>query len=248
MTIQMLPYVGNEENKIIIRNNADNKQINGIGIEVIFNGDEFFYDYNQIRYIYPKESVYKPLRFIRTADIEKNNNTYLFDAIAMTDDEHYIIEALNIINDKIKKINFISDTTNENSHQPIRSPFVVINGDERRYRLSSMGDGMNRILTIILSMLNSKNGVFFVDEFENGLHHSVQQKLWEMIFYLAKELDIQVFATTHSDDCIKSFIKADKNNQGKLIRLERHGENINAIPFNDRERLEFAIENDIEIR
>ena len=66
-----------------------------------------------------------------------------------------------------------------------------------------MGDGINRILTIILAMVNCENGYLLIDEFENGLHYSVQEKLWEIIFYLAKRLNIQVFATTHSNDTIE---------------------------------------------
>jgi AAA15 family ATPase/GTPase len=68
-----------------------------------------------------------------------------------------------------------------------------------------MGDGMNRILTIILALVNSDNGCLLIDEFENGLHYTVQENLWRIIFHLSKELNIQVFATTHSEDCIKGF-------------------------------------------
>ena len=71
--------------------------------------------------------------------------------------------------------------------------------------LRSMGDGINRILTIILAMVNCENGYLLIDEFENGLHYSVQEKLWEIIFYLAERLNIQVFATTHSNDAIEVF-------------------------------------------
>ena len=37
-----------------------------------------------------------------------------------------------------------------------------------RVRLSSMGDGINRILTVILALVNCKGGVFLLDEFETG--------------------------------------------------------------------------------
>ena len=79
-----------------------------------------------------------------------------------------------------------------------------------------MGDGINRILTIILSMVNVENGYFFIDEFENGLHYSVQKDLWKMIFYLAEKLNIQVFATTHSSDCINAFQEVINDSKIKI--------------------------------
>ena len=68
-----------------------------------------------------------------------------------------------------------------------------------------MGDGINRILTIILAMLNCENGVLLIDEFENGLHYSVQHQLWKVINDLSTKLNVQVFATTHSMDTLRSL-------------------------------------------
>ena len=52
----------------------------------------------------------------------------------------------------------------------------------------------------------------------------------------------------YSEDCIKSFIEADENQEGKLIRLENQNGEIVVIPFDSRERLEFAINEDIDVR
>ena len=66
--------------------------------------------------------------------------------------------------------------------------------------LGSMGDGMLRVLQIILKVFSAQGGFLLIDEFENGLHYSVQEKIWALIFKLAEQLNIQVFATTHSWD------------------------------------------------
>lgn len=85
-------------------------------------------------------------------------------------------------------------------------------------------------------MVNCENGYLLIDEFENGLHYSVQEKLWEVIFYLAERLNIQVFATTHSLDCVDAFSavlndgKQDKNT-GVMIRLENYEGNIEATIY-----------------
>ena len=192
-----------------------------------------------------------PCEYVQTAQISSKDNPRYFDNIALSDLEKELIQALNIVDDQIDAINFLKDYKQTlSSREDNRVPMIVYKGSTQRYRLSTMGDGINRILTIILAMLNCKNGVLLVDEFDNGLHYSVQTKLWKMVYRLANTLNVQVFATTHSDDCIKSFIEADKDGDGdgKLIRLENRNGDIVSVPFENKERVEFAINNDIELR
>lgn len=209
--------------------------------------------------LYPFGSAIRPNRgkqqeaqieFVTTTQISRNENAALFDKIALTELEPEIIKALNIIEPNIEDINFLNDdyTRYSNFNPAQRIPYIVFKGSAKKVRLSSMGDGINRVLTIILALLNSKDGYLLVDEFDSGLHHSVQNKLWEITYNLSEKLNVQVFATTHSNDCIKSFVEADTNNAGKLIRLENIEGKISAVPFNDKERLKFAVDQNIEIR
>jgi AAA15 family ATPase/GTPase len=84
-----------------------------------------------------------------------------------------------------------------------------------------MGDGMVRVLQLLLLLVPAKGGLYLVDEFENGLHYSVQEKVWEMIFELARISNIQVFATTHSWDCIEAFknVAARSDDPAILFRV-----------------------------
>lgn len=113
-----------------------------------------------------------------------------------------------------------------------------------------MGDGINRILNLTLALVNSDGGFLLIDECENGLHHSVQDKLWEIIFEIAEKLDIQVFATTHSNDSINSFAKVLENApklDGALFRLERKEESVIANPFS-KEEITVAANQGINLR
>ena len=80
---------------------------------------------------------------------------------------------------------------------------------------------MNRLFGMILALVNVSEGILLIDEFENGLHYSVQLETWRMIFRLATEMNIQVFATTHSSDAIRSFQEAalESPDQGVFLRL-----------------------------
>lgn len=183
-----------------------------------------------------------PCSFISTRD--KTSNVSLnkaWSAISMKEEENYLLDALRIIEPNIMRFNMLSDGK-ENK------PFVKIQDREGLIRLSSMGDGINKILMIILTLLNCRNGTLLIDEIENGLHYTALFQLWQMIFRLAEVLDVQVFVTTHSSDCIKSFVESDSKQIGKVIRLENRNGDIVPIVFNNLERLNFSIQQNIDIR
>jgi AAA15 family ATPase/GTPase len=112
-----------------------------------------------------------------------------------------------------------------------------------------MGDGINRILTIILALVNCDHGYLMVDEIETGLHYTVLFVLWKVIYELASKLNVQVFATTHSTDCIRcygDFLK-EIDIEGNLIRLDNFDDGIKATLYPVPEIL-IAKEHQIEVR
>ena len=174
-------------------------------------------------------------QYVKTKGLDSNNNALLWDKITLSDKEQYVINALKIIESRVERINFISD----NNINILRRAVVKLSNSPDVLPLQSMGDGLNRVLTIILSMVNAENGYLLIDEFENGIHYSVQKQLWEIIFKLSQDLNIQVFATTHSWDCIEAFAEVLKNDEndkaGKLIRLENKNGDISAVEYSGEE-------------
>ena len=170
-----------------------------------------------------------------------------FDNIALTEKEDNVIGALQIIEPNLNKLAFIAE-----SQYRFRRPIVTLKGSNRRFPLKSMGDGINHILSIILALVNCENGCLLIDEIDNGLHYSVQENLWRVIFDLAKKLNIQVFATTHSNDCINSFTEVlkEENNAsiGGFYRMQkRKSGRIELVEYN-AEELNSVSEHNIEIR
>lgn len=185
------------------------------------------------------------MQFIRTRNIDRDINGRLWDNITLSEKEMYVIEALKIIEPNTERIAFIEESPRE------RTAVIKLSNTNTVVPLRSMGDGINRILTIILALVNSDNGFLLIDEFENGLHHTVQEKLWNVIFNLSQKLKIQVFVTTHSEDCISGFEKIlntpENSLDGKLIRLDNDNGIIRQVQF-DAKELKIANDNDIEIR
>lgn len=236
----------------IASENEVNKQLANykVGIEISVGNDSFTRPLDEdrpYRFVFRGFATNENLQFIRTRNIDRETNGKLWDKITLTEKETYVIEALKIIEPNTERIAFIE----ENPRDRERSSVIKLSNSSNVLPLRSMGDGINRILTIILALVNSDNGYLLIDEFENGLHHTVQEQLWKIIFNLAQKLNVQVFVTTHSEDCITGFEnilnKPDNSFDGKLIRLDNENGTIKQVEFNAKE-LKIASDNDIEIR
>lgn len=67
------------------------------------------------------------------------------------------------------------------------------------------GEGIRHYIAHICAIWANEDGIIFIDEIENGIHYTNLDKLWELILTISKEQNVQVFATTHSKECIESF-------------------------------------------
>ncbi len=129
----------------------------------------------------------------------------------------------------------------------------MIHGDigmGRLLPLPLLGDGINRLLSLSLAIANASKGIVLVDEIENGLHHTVMPKVWKAIGDLARYYDVQIFATTHSRECIRSAHEAFKEERQydfRLHRLDRVDGSIHATTY-ELETLEAALETGLEVR
>jgi predicted ATP-dependent endonuclease of OLD family len=179
---------------------------------------------------------YSWFQFVDSKNQTQQSIDSLYGVIALSEKEDSINEALRIIDPQVDRFVLIESD----------KPLIRLKNGQRRL-LSSMGDGMNRVFAIMLSLVNAENNTLLIDEIENGLHYSIQEKLWESIFFLASKLHIQVFATTHSNDAIKTFGEVLKSNvkysNAQLIKLRNLDGQIFATQFSGNE---IAIANETE--
>ncbi len=176
--------------------------------------------------------------------LETTELTRLWDKITLTPLQEHVIAALQIIDPGISAVNMISRGRRRSRIAMARSEHIP-----HPVPLRSFGDGMGRLFGLILSLVNARGGLLLIDEFENGLHYTTQHKAWQMIFSLAEELDIQVFATSHSWDAVEAFQKAAAAapEVGALVRLNRRKDNIIPTVFNEQD-LEVVTEDRLEVR
>lgn len=183
--------------------------------------------------------VYVRPNGLATTEVEQ-----MWRRVVLTDLQKEVVESLRIISPEVQDLAIIPD---EAGAMTVR---VRVDSEPHPVPLKSMGDGVNRLFGIGLAMVSAKGGLLLVDEVENGIHYSVMPEVWKFVLKLAKRLDVQVFATTHSKDCYESFQAATKGDQevsGVLTRIERKKGELRASLF-DETRLKTVVDENIEIR
>lgn len=116
--------------------------------------------------------------------------------------------------------------------------------------LQMMGEGMGRLAAIALTIANTENGTVLIDEIENGLHHSVLVKVWKAIADVARRSNVQIFATTHSWECIEAAHEAFKTEESYDFRYHRLGRvdgKIKSATY-DRETIGTSVDMYLEMR
>lgn len=88
--------------------------------------------------------------------------------------------------------------------------------------LAVLGLGAQKVVALMTRLTMTPGGVALVDEIESGLHYSVLVPVLRQFASLAATLDVQVFATTHSYECLQAVHAAlgDKPGELAVFRLE----------------------------
>jgi hypothetical protein len=189
-------------------------------------------------------------QFITTESLDGDELIELWNRIALTPDENLVLKALRFLDKDIERIAAIPIVQ---PYYPLSSPggFIVKRtGLDYPIPIGSMGDGMRRLLALTIALTQCKGGVLLIDEIDTGLHYSVMAEMWRHVFTTARELDVQVFATTHSFDCVNSLasICNDDNHVTGEITLQRiEAGRTRAVAYNENE-IKTAADRVIEVR
>ena len=190
-----------------------------------------------------------PCVFVSANGLEALQIGQLWDAVALTNLEENVLTSLRIIAPEAERVNLVGEPEGRRR----RIPIVKIAGFDSPMPLRSMGEGMNRLFGITLALVNAQDGMLLIDELDSGLYYSVQPDLWRLIFQVARRLNVQVFATTHSWDCVEAFQQAVQENgqgEGLLISLRDKKDEkgrVVAVLFDEHE-LGIVTREQIEVR
>ena len=185
--------------------------------------------------------------YVSTDSLGAEDLVALWDKVQLTPKESLVLRALRFVDPTIDQIRSTGSSRNTEG----RGGFIVKRKDEPiAFPLGSLGDGAWRMLAMAIVITQCENGSLFVDEIDTGLHYTVMEDMWRMIFSAAQEFNVQVFATTHSYDCVHSIASicrgdARAANDVTIQRIEANKSV--SIPFTEAE-IKMAADRQIEIR
>ena len=89
-----------------------------------------------------------------------------------------------------------------------------------------------------------------MDEIDTGLHYSVMGDMWRLVVQTAKDSNVQVFATTHSFDCVRGLAWVCENypDLGAEVSLQKIVPSLPEAVAADAKNIVIAAKHDIEMR
>jgi AAA15 family ATPase/GTPase len=208
-------------------NNQKNSQ--KIGFSSLGTYDSTIKDFNDYQVIFLADQAPRNYEiFFKWSKLKESANLKESNEI----DEKYLKIVQNFEKD-IKKIELIKEYE------------LAFRKNDFTVYLEDLGNGFKKFFDILLTIdLASKNNVptlLCIDEIDNGLYHDKQDVFWEQIGKLCEEKNIQLFATTHSYDSLKSIVRVFENRyktdekideELAVFRLVKVKNEVRARPFN----------------
>jgi len=168
------------------------------------------------RYDYEYVSSYNNISVSKLYHIWRSNTNYHESIIT------FLNEAIGeAIGTNTRQFNPIIDSFDFGDYQ--YETWVILNTGKRLPLNVVLGSGAYRIFEILLLAINAKDGILLIDNLENNLHPSFIRGLWNMLIKLSLELNIQIFATSHSFNVSYDLYYAAIYNSVTEVSLYRIG-------------------------
>jgi hypothetical protein len=154
-----------------------------------------------------------------------------------------VVEFLRVIEPTIRSLSAVAMEEGALLHADV--------GLRRKIPINFLGDGVNRLLSVVLAMAQARGGCVLIDEIDSGLHHSVLPNVWRHLVDAAHKFECQVIATTHNYGCLEAARTglSDRLFQDDFtyIRLDREEGHVSSNKYTFQ-MLEAALERGWEVR
>jgi hypothetical protein len=186
----------------------------------------------------------KKARFLSAEALDAGFAVESFSRLDGAGRQDEILEIMRIVEPRLRRLSILV------SEGQIRLQGDI--GIGQAVPLSLMGTGMNRLFSLVCEILDNAGGVVCVDEIENGVHHLALVPLWQGLAEAARRSDVQLFATTHSYECLvaatTAFKETGQQEDLSYLRLERDQAGGIRVVEAQRDDLASAIEHQFEVR
>ncbi len=126
---------------------------------------------------------------------------------------------------------------------------ATLSHSELKIPLGLLSGGVNKLMGILLAVAGRPQSVVLIDEIENGFYYELLPGIWSSLLSFCKQHNTQIFASTHSEECLRALRKCIGENESEfaLIRTEQTNGRCTARVLGGRQ-LHSAIEQNMEIR
>ncbi|HTJ49451.1 MAG TPA: AAA family ATPase [Cyclobacteriaceae bacterium] len=99
-----------------------------------------------------------------------------------------------------------------------RDTYLIMYQDNVNHSLplAFFGDGTLKLFRFLAEIIINTNKRLMIDEVDAGIHYSRFKDFWKIILKTARDNNVQLFMTTHNEECIKYFKEVLENDLPEL--------------------------------
>jgi AAA15 family ATPase/GTPase len=122
--------------------------------------------------------------------------------------------------------------------------------------ITQLGEGVVKFIKILIGIIIQRNKSLMIDEIDAGIYHGRFKQFWKTILLSAQTNNVQLYATTHSQECLKFIkevleeddeLKGFQNDMRCFRLVEKQDKSVASVCY-DFEQFQFAIDHENEIR
>ena len=154
-----------------------------------------------MRHLAHRRPSWPPIQFVTAESLHPREMASAWNRVIQEGRESEVVGAMRLLQEDLETIHFLAGEPTGSGGGSV-GILLGLQPGTRRVPIGSYGDGMRRLLALSLSLVGAAKGFLLIDEIDTGLHWTIMEEMWRLVVESAIESSIQVFATTHSLDCI----------------------------------------------
>jgi len=180
--------------------------------------------------------------FASKKHVQTSETAEQFSKLAQQDRENEVVEFLRIIEPRLRGLKIIKEGAISSVHGKLEDLTNTL-------PINFMGEGMEKLLALIVAIVHLPNRVILLDEMENGIFYATMPNVWEALGKVLRKYDCQLITTTHSYECLQAAHEglSDMSEDFRYIRLHRKDEDISA-KLSNYDMVGTAIRTNLEVR
>ena len=185
-----------------------------------------------------------PVHFLTLESFDPAAMGGMWDTVLSEGREAEIVDDMRLLEPGLGSIHFLTSGG-------YRSGILVgLRSGGRRLPIGTYGDGMRRLLALRLSFVGTANGFLLIDEIDTGLHWTIMEEMWQFVVEVARKSNVQIFATTHSLDCIQGLgsLIQSRPDLKEEVSIQKVNTSLKQAVGLRGDQIKVAVEQDIEVR